>query len=96
MPIPQSAKQVATYYNERFDLRIDVWQTKTLWYFAIKVCPICFDRSRRKKEHPDYHCIDKDIIDAIRNNIHKYRGIMGKKELVELNKELELWQEKKN
>lgn len=93
MAIPTSAKIVEKFYYERYDLRINVWQTKSSWIFDIKVCPEMIQTTVRKNGNLDYHCLDKYVINAIRDIVHKYLFIPTLAD-VELNKLLEQWRKK--
>ena len=93
MAIPSQAKLVAKFYYETYDLSINVWQTKSSWFFDIKVCPEIIQTTVRKKGNLDYHCLDKYVINSIRDIVHKYLFISTIAD-VELNKLLEQWRKK--
>jgi hypothetical protein len=50
MTLPQSAKKIREVKNEKFDIYIGFWETRSYWYYWIKVADISGIVRTRKKD----------------------------------------------
>lgn len=50
LSLPQSAKKIREVKNEKFDIYIGFWETRSYWYYWIKVADISGIVRTRKKD----------------------------------------------
>ena len=50
--LPLSAKKIREIDNEKFDIEVGIWETRTKYYYHIKVADFPWVCSRKKSDYP--------------------------------------------
>lgn len=50
--LPQSAKKIKEIDNEKFDIKVGIWETRTHYFYHIKVADFPWICRRAKNEYP--------------------------------------------
>ena len=52
--LPQSAKKIRDVENEDYDIKVGIWETRTHYFYHIKVADVCWISRRPKNEYLTY------------------------------------------
>lgn len=66
--LPQSAKKIKDVDNEEFDIKVGIWETRTHYFYHIKVADVPWICRRAKNEYPTATRIpecDLELVEAI-------------------------------
>lgn len=74
--LPQSAKKIREIDNEKFDIKVGIWETRTKYYYHIKVADIPWICSRKKSEYPTATRIPERYLELVEDIAKRKTAIL--------------------
>lgn len=81
--LPQSARKIKDIDNAEFDIKVGVWETRTHYFYHIKVADIGWICRRPKNDYPTYTRIPEDDLGIV-EDIAKRKTAVTRPKIIEM------------